>query len=66
MICMECEVDQSTHNDPRSPPLDIEYCLCSSCYEMAADEEIETLQYQIDMLLDTIPTKAASSPLKEE
>lgn len=50
MNCMGyCEQPRlATHHDPKTPPLDVEKCLCSECCFAHCDEVLEELQEQID------------------
>ena len=41
--CLDCENTRKTeYLDPRTPPLDVELCLCYACYKLAVLTVIET------------------------
>ncbi len=51
MKCQECErVRIVLKEDPRTPPLDTEPCLCTDCYESAADDVVAELEDHIKEL----------------
>ena len=50
MNCMGyCEETRlALHHDPKTPPLDVEKCLCTDCCIAHIDEVLEELEEQID------------------
>jgi len=67
MECWECgqEVGE-LYDDHRSPPLDIDQCLCIDCAESAAEEAIEEHQNAIDRIQESITCDRTSHNLKEK
>ena len=53
--CMECEEKaEELHDDPRTPPLEIEPCLCRECFINAASDEIDEYEEKIASLKKAI------------
>jgi len=56
--CYECGYEQPTHEDPRTPPLELgDEVLCDDCYCMSLEECIEEAEGQVEhyrRLLETI------------
>lgn len=52
MKCMGyCEEGAlATHHDPKTPPLDVEKCLCKDCFFAHCDEALEELNEEIDAI----------------
>lgn len=48
--CVECEKARSKYKDPREPPIGCGVCLCTGCWQGAAEERIEDLQEEINDL----------------
>lgn len=40
----------ATHHDPKTPPLDVEKCLCKDCFFAHCDEALEELNEEIDAI----------------
>ncbi len=48
MKCQECDNNvRRLYDDPRTPPLDTEACLCRDCLQTAAEECIEECEEAI-------------------
>jgi hypothetical protein len=50
-LCEECGEADPQFNDPRSPPLEIEPCLCRDCFIAAAGDAIAEI---IDDVADDV------------
>ena len=46
--CLECEAADAIHNDPRTPPLDPDPCLCAECFDWVCDDLVDELRQKID------------------
>ena len=53
--CSECDSKvKRLHDDPRSPPLEVDACLCDDCLRVAIEDVIQEHEGIIDDLAETL------------
>jgi hypothetical protein len=50
----EEEIEVPLYDDHRRPPMDVEPCLCIECFKHHAEEAIEELENEIEIIRDDI------------
>lgn len=51
--CLECE-GPAQRMDPRSPPLDVNECLCDDCYYAALEDLLEVAEADVAWLQEEL------------
>jgi len=54
MKCLECGYEKGIHDDPRTPPLETEPCLCADCFEMALTDCLEEAYENVAFYEETL------------